>query len=219
MILLSLQNTFRVAYNTISLFVPQMCQAIHGEYREDVVTLPSTPDQWREVAQAFGNRWNFHLVCSAIDGKHVVIKKPPLSWSEFFNYKVFYSIVFMSLVDAEVPMGKCWMRGVGVRCCHFNDWSARPTLEDNTIEFHPADTLPQDDRNIPFFVLQMMLFRSELMEPFSMRGITHEHRVFKYRQSRATCVVENAFGTLAHRQRVLPSNAALTVPWALSGVL
>ena len=58
-------------------------------------------NEWREVAQAFGNRWNFHHVCGAIDEKHIAIKKPHLSSSEFYNYKGFCSIVMLGMVDAE----------------------------------------------------------------------------------------------------------------------
>ena len=64
----SLAFSFRVAHNTISLFVPEVCDAISEEYRDEVFVTPSTPDGWNEVAQVFGRRWNFPHACGAIDG-------------------------------------------------------------------------------------------------------------------------------------------------------
>ena len=56
----SLAFSFRVAHNTISLFVPQVCDAITEEYQDEVLVTPTTPDGWKEVAEGFGRRWNFH---------------------------------------------------------------------------------------------------------------------------------------------------------------
>ena len=50
---------FRVAHDTISLFVPKVCNAIVAEFKEELMTTPSTPDELKEVATKFGRRWNF----------------------------------------------------------------------------------------------------------------------------------------------------------------
>jgi hypothetical protein len=65
----SLAFDFRVAHNTISLFVPEVCDAIVDEYKDEVFQTPSTPDAWMEVEKRFSERWNFHHTCGAIDGK------------------------------------------------------------------------------------------------------------------------------------------------------
>lgn len=73
----SLQYSFRLVNNTISLFIPEVCQAIIGEYKEEVFDFPINPDEWRDVADKYAQRWNFHHVCRGpIDGKHVVIRSP-----------------------------------------------------------------------------------------------------------------------------------------------
>ena len=78
---------FRVAHNTISLFVPEVCDVM--EFEDEVFVTPSTPDSWKEVADNFGKRWNFYHACGALDGKHIAIKKPKKSGSAYYNYKGF----------------------------------------------------------------------------------------------------------------------------------
>ena len=63
----SLAFNFRVAHNTICLFVPEvgLCDTVVMEFDNDVFVTPSTPDSWKEVAGNFGKRWNFHHACGA----------------------------------------------------------------------------------------------------------------------------------------------------------
>ena len=61
--------SFCVPHNTISILVRECCKAIYEEFRGDVLSLPSTADEWREVAQGFTDRWQFQHCLGAIDGK------------------------------------------------------------------------------------------------------------------------------------------------------
>ena len=52
----SLSYAFRVPHNTISLFMTDVLQAIVDKYDDEVVSLPSTPDEWRELSEKFGTQ-------------------------------------------------------------------------------------------------------------------------------------------------------------------
>ena len=98
---MSLRYNFRVAHNTISKIVRQVTEAIIEEFAEEQICPPVTPDKWKLIADKFGSRWNFPHAIGALDGKHVAIKCPQKSGSLYFNYKRFYSIVMLALVDAD----------------------------------------------------------------------------------------------------------------------
>ncbi|KAH3851708.1 hypothetical protein DPMN_094192 [Dreissena polymorpha] len=48
-----MQYFWRVAENTLYVVVRDVCHAICGEYVDEVMTAPSTPEQWRQLANVF----------------------------------------------------------------------------------------------------------------------------------------------------------------------
>lgn len=79
------------------------------------------------MADAFMDRWQFPNCCGAIDGKHIRIKAPNKSGSDFFNYKGYSSLILMAVVDHDYKFlfvdvgahGRCSDAGVW-RECVFN---------------------------------------------------------------------------------------------------
>ena len=97
----SLSYSFRVPHNTISLFMKETLEAIVAKYGDEEVFLPTTEDGWCQLHEKFGTRWNFHHALAALDGKHIAIKAPTNSGSVYYNYKGFFSIIPLDLVDVD----------------------------------------------------------------------------------------------------------------------
>ena len=151
----SFSYEFQVAHNTISLFVPEVCSAIVEGYRQEQFTTPSDSDGGKQVAEKFGNRWNFPHCCGSIDGKHVAIRKPDHAGSLYYNYKGFHSILMLALVDADYNF--LWVKvgaeGFNSDAGVFQRSNLENALREGTLGLPDPDPLPNDDRDTPYFIV------------------------------------------------------------------
>ena len=53
------------------------------------------------MEEKFRTRWNVPYTVGRIGGKHITMKKPKQSDSDYNNYKGFFSLIPLALVDTE----------------------------------------------------------------------------------------------------------------------
>lgn len=127
--------------------------------------------------------------------------------TEFFNYKGFFSIVLLAVVDANYNFiytnvgcqGSISDSGV------FNRTFFKKCLDENTMHLLPSRPLPQLSLPIPYVFVGDEAFQliSDLMKPFSgFHNKRTTKRIFNYRFSRSRRVSENAFDIMSSTFRL-----------------
>ncbi|XP_031335351.1 putative nuclease HARBI1 [Photinus pyralis] len=197
----------RIHESTISLIIREVCQAIIKGFMNQYLKMPQTVSEWECIAKDFEEQWNFPMCIGAIDGKHINFQAPQSAGSFYYNYKGHHSIVLLALVDAKykfiyVDVG---VNGRNSDGCVFRESSLKHYIDNNLLNFPDDKTLPGTTLKVPFCMVGDDAFpmSCRLMKPYPSRNLTREKRIFNYRLSRARRIVENAFGILANRFRIL----------------
>ena len=91
----------------------------------------------------------------ALDGKHIAIKKPKKSGSEYFNYKGYFSLVLLALFDADYKF--LWVN-VGASGSSsddqiFNRSKLKTNIENGRLGLPPLEPLGPGGPNLHYFLL------------------------------------------------------------------
>lgn len=180
-----------------------------------IFKVPSKEVQWQQIANDFKSMWQFDNCLGAMDGKHILIKKPPKSGSYYYNYKGTFSVVLFAIVNANYEFlyvdtgtnGRVSDGGI------WNQTGIYKRLKDNKLNIPAPTILPNTNDLVPYVFIGDEAFplMDNLLKPFPQRGITHDERIFNYRLCRARRVVENVFGILTSRFRIFLQPIATSV--------
>ena len=109
-------------------------------------------------------------VCAALDGKHIAIKAPRRSGTLFYNYKGFFSIVLLALVDSDYKFiwADVGSNGSSSDCGVFNVSPLRPALESGDIGFPAPSPMANNDKDMQYFLVgdDASPLRTWMMKPF-----------------------------------------------------
>lgn len=163
--------------------------------------------EWRTEAKKFEQLWNFPHCIGSMDGKHINITKPPGSGSYYFNYKKNFSIVLMAVVNAnyEFLMVDIGVNGRASDAGVFKQTKFNEKLEKNSLGIPDPEILSEASGSMPFVFVADDAFplTGNIMKPFSHNTLKQDEIIFNYRLLRARRIVENVFGILASRFRIL----------------
>lgn len=170
-----------------------------------MLQVPNTVESWENVMRDYETLWNFPNVCGAMDGKHVTIRCPPNTGSQYFNYKKDFSTILFAIVDANynfiyIDVGT---NGRVNDAAVFAKSTFNEALQNNSLNIPEQGIFVADDA----FPL-----RTNILKPYSRCGpLTEKQKIFNYRLSRARRVVENTFGILVSKFRIFEKPIPLSI--------
>ncbi|KAK2561668.1 Protein ALP1-like [Acropora cervicornis] len=177
--------------------------------------MPSSEQEWLQIAKQFKDKWNFPNCLGAIDGKHITLQPPPNSGSHYYNYKHTHSIVLLAIAgpDCEALYADVGTNGRVSDGGVWNKCSFLKALEGNKLGIPPSTPLPQGIHPLPYVIVGDNAFalKKFLMKPFPQQNLSVDKRVYNYKLSRARRLSENLFGILINRWRAL-KNVLLLPP-------
>lgn len=141
------------------------------------------------------------------------IQKPAHSGLLFFNYKGFYSIVLMALVNSRKEF---IMVDVGINgrvsdggVLFYSKFGEQ--LEKNNLMLPESAPLPNTDEKFPYVFVadEAFALRTDMLKPYPQKLLNEERYEYNKRLSRARATVENTFGILTSRFGVFQKSIML----------
>lgn len=161
-------------------------------------------EQWLNISRGFEEAWQFPNCLGAIDGKHINIKAPANSGSLYFNYKKDFSVVLMATCDNNYlfTMIDVGAYGSSHDSTVFRESAFGYALESKKLGIPTANAA----NSLPYVFVADEAFplKPYIMRPYpGLYKLSDRERIFNYRLSRARMCIENAFGILSARWRIL----------------
>lgn len=203
----SLAFQFRINHSWISVIVKEVLQSICRNMVHVYLPQP-TEERLKENAKQFFTRWNYPNCCGAIDGKHIRIRCPSNSGSLFFNYKAFFSVVLLAVVDANckyiaVDIGSYGREGdAGI----YVKSNIGKQIVNGEFHIPPESPMPQTSIIQPHVILgdEAFALTQTMMKPYpkNQSNADSTKAIYNYRHSRARRTTENTFGITCQYFRI-----------------
>lgn len=208
---------FKMHNTTVGAIVYEVCDAIWNRLSTTHLSIPTLED-FLSIANEFNVKWNFPHCIGCIDGKHIRLRNPTHSGTMYYNYKHFFSIVLQGVSDANykfifVDVGAYGKQSDGGTYAS----STLSTFINNENNLPKSSNLEGTSVEVPFFMLgdDAYPLKHNIMKPFSKRLLSKEERIYNYRHARARRCVENAFGIMVSKWRLLHKPIETTVDNAI----
>lgn len=206
-------NAFGVSRASVNIIFREFCEVVVRHLEPRFVRFP-TLHELAEHMRQFAALTGFPQGVGALDGCHIEVCPPKEQACDYYNYKGWYSMILMAVVD---HCYKFMLTNVGT-----------PGRSHDADVFHKS-CLPKI-LSSGLFQLQKKTFhgvsvgpvlladqayplQKEVMKPFSQPGAAGSStQIFNYHLSSARRIVENAFGRLKARFRILHKGPENDIP-------
>lgn len=212
----SLAFQFRIHHTWVSRIVHSTLAAIVTNLTAIAMSRP-TEECWRRNANDFELKWSYPNCIGAIDGKHIRVRCPSNTGSLCYNYKDFFSIVLLAIVDANykivaIDIGAYGREGdAGV----FMRSNMGQKINNHTFDIPPPKASPGTEVELPHVIVgdEAFALHENLMKSYPRQATLTDRTklVYNFRHSHARRVSENAFGILCSLFRIFftPINCSI----------
>jgi len=148
-----------------------------------------TREEWLEIAKIYAKKANFPNCLGAIDGKHIRIRKPKNTGSDYFNYKDYFSVVLMAVVDANYRflVVDIDAYGKGSDSLVFQNSNFGKRLQRGELDVPPPSNIEGYNGSAFHYVFLAdgaFPLCDRIMRPFGGHNLNINQRIFNYRLSR-----------------------------------
>ncbi|ETN63564.1 hypothetical protein AND_004722 [Anopheles darlingi] len=198
----SMQEIFQVSKQLMSRMIPEVCGSLI-EVLQDYVKLPENKEEWLRVSQEYENRWKFPHAIGAVEGRYVALKAPMSSETEHSQTKRNCNVVLLGVVDSNSNFMYADIDSSDGALCLTK---LNAMLENDLHIPEPEELDMFSTVKVPYMLLgdNGFPFSKHCIRPFEdavSPGSIENH--FNERLSIARCPVENAFGVLNNKFKIL----------------
>lgn len=166
------------------------------------IKFPTTQEA-SEIADRIETKYGYPQAFAAIDGSHIAINPPDTGRADYLNRKMFPSIVLQGLVD-----DKYMFRDISCKCpgsMHDSTVFLNSSLAQRIQTGMPIRERVINGVNVPLHILgdPAYALSENIIKGYTGRNLTENQESFNVHHSSARIMVENAFGRLKARWRMV----------------
>lgn len=192
--------------STISTLVKSTVELLWNELQPLHMPTP-TEEMFVEISKKFNEVWNFPNCIGAIDGKHIRIISPSHSGTMYYNYKHFFSIILLGIVDSDYKFVIVDIGGYGKQSDGgtFRSSALFKLMEQQQLQIPSDNFLPNTEIKMPYVFIGDEAFPllDNLLKPYGKNQLNPETEYFNKRLSRARNIAECTFGIIYSKWRIL----------------
>ena len=182
-----------------------MTTAIDVTLRSTYLKAPNHQETM-DIVRGFRDRWSFPQCAGTIDGSHIPIIAPSENRNDYYNRKGWYSVILQAVCDHRYRIwdidvgwpGKVHDARVFANSAIYRAGEAGVLFPDRPKRYGNVN-LPISIIGDPAYPLMPWVMKAYPEGP----GTAQNQRIFNYRLSRARMCIENTFGRLKGRWRLL----------------
>ena len=194
---------------TVSSILLEVCQVLVEYLWTERISsnMPKSQEDLERKILDMEELWQFPCCWVALNGCHVPIKCPPggpETCREYHNFKNFYSVVLMAMVDSHYRFvwSSCGYPGNSHDAIILRSTNLWNSIQDGLL---PNMAKAVGEVNVSPLIIADSAFplRTWLMNPYKNAVLNPQQRYFIYRLSRGSMVTEGAYGQLKGTWRLL----------------